>query len=141
MICYPYRRTIRKGEKSRMWRGRIRLSPQDEMEDIPLFTTDKQTAWASVRKRALEMQQEKAGTIPPRLERESAQRKWPPPSVWRLSVRRAVRPEERDRAHVRARGIAAQRGDVGGEDLEQGLELGQLGERSIGLASRLDELS
>jgi integrase/recombinase XerC len=61
----------RKDGKRSPYRGRYRLSPDEEFREVPLHTTDKQIARKRLREIVQEKEQERAGFIRPKREREA----------------------------------------------------------------------
>lgn len=77
MIFNVYRKKRTKNGKSvidRNYRGRFRLDGEFEPTDVPLKTPDKQVALQKLRKIVDEREQERAGLIAPKKQRESAER-------------------------------------------------------------------
>ncbi|WOO40100.1 hypothetical protein [Rubellicoccus peritrichatus] len=75
MISHVYKRKRKKNCKtvaSRTYRGRYRLTGDFLIDDVPLNTPDKQVAEQKLREIIKEKEQEKAGIIAPRLQRQSA---------------------------------------------------------------------
>src|SRR4029077_9603885 len=64
----------RKDGKRSPYRGRYRLSPADKFQEVPLHTTDKQIARKRLREIVQEAEQERAGFIRPKREREAIAR-------------------------------------------------------------------
>src|SRR5262245_409041 len=64
----------RKDGKRSPYRGRFRLSPDEKLREVPLHTTDKQIARKRLRERVQEEQNEQAGFIRPKQQREAMQR-------------------------------------------------------------------
>src|SRR6266480_3959671 len=64
----------RKDGKRSPYRGRFRLSPDEKLREVPLHTTDKQIAWKKLRDIVQEEQDERAGFIRPKKQREAMQR-------------------------------------------------------------------
>ena len=76
MICSVYKpkRLINgKSVVSRLYRGRYRLDGQAKAKSVPLHTTDKQIAKKRLSEIVLELQQEQAGMIAPKLQRQASQ--------------------------------------------------------------------
>jgi integrase len=68
--------TIYKPKRSRIWRWKFRLRPEDgAIEDVSLGTSDKQVAEKFRGERLREKEHERAGLIPPKAARDAAQRK------------------------------------------------------------------
>jgi hypothetical protein len=61
----------RKDGKRSPYRGRFHLSPDEKLREVPLHTTDKQIAWKKLREIVQEEQDERAGFIRPKKQRES----------------------------------------------------------------------
>jgi integrase len=57
-----------------MFRGKYRLDPRERIKDVPLHTNDKQVAQQRLRKLLEEEQNERAGFIRPKREREAMER-------------------------------------------------------------------
>src|SRR6202035_489920 len=64
----------RKDGKRSPYRGGFRLSPDEKFREVPLETTDKQIARKRLRQIVQEEENERAGFIRPRKEREAMQR-------------------------------------------------------------------
>jgi integrase len=64
----------RKDGKRSPYRGRFRLSPDEKFREVPLHTTDKQIARKRLRDIVQEEQDERAGFIRPKKQREAIQR-------------------------------------------------------------------
>jgi integrase len=58
----------------RMYRGKYRLDPREKIRDVPLHTNDKQVAAQKLRKILEEEQNERAGFIRPKKQREAVRR-------------------------------------------------------------------
>jgi integrase len=58
----------------RMYRGKYRLDPRDKIKDVALHTNDKQVAQQNLRKILANEQNERAGFIRPKKQRETMQR-------------------------------------------------------------------
>jgi len=68
--------TIYKPKDSRIWRWKFRLKPEDsKIQDVSLGTSDKQVAEKKRSELLREKEHERAGLIPPKAARDSAQRK------------------------------------------------------------------
>src|SRR6266480_4665448 len=77
MIATVYRPSrLKDGRRvvGRMYRGKYRLDPRERIKDVPLHTNDKQVAQQKLRKLLEEEQNERAGFIRPRKQREAVQR-------------------------------------------------------------------
>ena len=77
MIATVYRPSrVKDGRRvvGRMYRGKYRLDPRERVKDIPLHTNDKQVAQQKLRKILEEEQDERAGFIRPKKQREAMQR-------------------------------------------------------------------
>ena len=77
MIATVYRPSrVKNGRRvvARMYRGKYRLDPREKIKDVPLHTNDKQVAQQKLRKILEEEQNERAGFIRPKKQRESMQR-------------------------------------------------------------------
>jgi len=64
----------RKDGKRSPYRGRFRLSPDEKFREVPLHTTDKQVARKRLREMVQEEEDERAGFIRPKKQREAIQR-------------------------------------------------------------------
>src|SRR5258707_5188581 len=64
----------RKDGKRSTYRGRFRLSPDEKFREVPLHTTDKQIARKRLREIVQEEDDERAGFIRPKKQREAIQR-------------------------------------------------------------------
>src|SRR5438876_6304470 len=64
----------RKDGKRSPYRGRFRLSPDEKFREVPLHTTDKQIARKRLRELVQEEEDERAGFIRPKKQREAMQR-------------------------------------------------------------------
>jgi len=64
----------RKDGKRSPYRGRFRLSPDEKFREVPLYTTDKQIARKRLREIVHDEEEERAGFIRPKKEREAMQR-------------------------------------------------------------------
>src|SRR6266542_5001518 len=64
----------RKDGKRSPYRGRFHLSPDEKFREVPLHTTDKQIARKKLREIVQEEQEERAGFIRPKKQREAMQR-------------------------------------------------------------------
>jgi hypothetical protein len=64
----------RKNGRRSPYRGRFRLSPQEKFREVPLHTTEKQIARKRLREIVQAEEQERAGFIRPKREREAVQR-------------------------------------------------------------------
>src|SRR5437762_6609739 len=64
----------RKDGKRSPYRGRFCLSPDEKFREVPLHTTDKQIARKRLREIVREEEDERAGFIRPKKEREAMQR-------------------------------------------------------------------
>ena len=76
MICSifkPKRRVNGKTVTSRLYRGRYRLDGQAKTKSVALHTTDKQIAKQRLHELVLELQQEQAGIIAPKIQRQASQ--------------------------------------------------------------------
>jgi integrase len=73
-VFKPKRRKNGKITAARMYRGRYRLSDDARITDVPLRTSDKQVATQRLQQIVQEKQQERAGIIPSREQRETAMR-------------------------------------------------------------------
>ena len=76
MISSVYRPKRKKNGKTvagRVYRARIRMSPADKLIDVSLGTNDKQTAQKLLADMVRELNQERAGIIPSKAARSSAQ--------------------------------------------------------------------
>src|SRR5438552_2155411 len=77
MIATVYRPSrVKDGRRivGRMYRGKYRLDPREKIKDVPLHTNDKQVAQQKLRKILEEEQDERAGFIRPKEQREAMQR-------------------------------------------------------------------
>jgi integrase len=77
MIATVYRPSrVKDGRRvvGRMYRGKYRLDPRERIKDVPLHTNDKQVAQQKLRKILEEEQDERAGFIRPKKQREAMQR-------------------------------------------------------------------
>lgn len=77
MIATVYRPSrVKNGRRvvARMYRGKYRLDPREKIKDVPLHTNDKQVAQQELRKIMDEEQNERAGFIRPKREREAMER-------------------------------------------------------------------
>ena len=64
----------RKDGKRSPYRGRFGLSPDEKLQEVPLHTTDKQIARKRLRELVQEEEDERAGFIRPKKQREAMQR-------------------------------------------------------------------
>src|ERR1043166_3820306 len=74
MIATVYKPTrVKNGRRvvARMYRGKYRLDPREKIKDVPLHTNDKQVAQQRLREILEEEQNERAGFIRPKREREA----------------------------------------------------------------------
>jgi len=71
-VFKPRRRINGKFEVSRVYRARFRIDGQDRLCDVSLGTSDKQAAEAKLALIIKERELERAGIIPPKLQRETA---------------------------------------------------------------------
>jgi integrase len=69
MICHLYKQKGR-----RMWSGRFRLHGETRITSVSLGTSDKQVAKKRLMEKVSEIEQERAGLIPPRQLREAGQK-------------------------------------------------------------------
>jgi len=77
MKSHVYKKKRKKNGKTvldRHYRGRYRLEGDFAATDIPLHTSDKQVAEKKLREIVREKQQERAGLIAPKLQRDAAQK-------------------------------------------------------------------
>src|SRR5437660_10982330 len=77
MIATVYRPSRVKNKRrvvARMYRGKYRLDPREKIKDVPLHTNDKQVAQQKLRKILEDEQNERAGFIRPKKQRETMQR-------------------------------------------------------------------
>jgi hypothetical protein len=77
MIAIVYRPSrVKNGRRvvGRTYRGKYRLDPRERIKDVPLHTNDKQVAQQKLRKILEEEQNERAGFIRPKNERETMRR-------------------------------------------------------------------
>jgi integrase len=77
MIATVYRPSrLKNGRRviGRMYRGKYRLDPREKIKDVPLYTNDKQVAQQTLREILEEEQNERAGFIRPKKQRETMQR-------------------------------------------------------------------
>src|SRR5437762_11976277 len=77
MIATIYRPSrVKDGRRvvGRMYRGKYRLDPRDKIKDVALHTNDKQVAQKNLPRIVEEEQDERAGFIRPKKEREAMQR-------------------------------------------------------------------
>ena len=77
MIEKAYRPSrMKNGERivSRLYRGKFRIHPRDEIKYVALYTTDKQVAQQRLHEIVLNAQRERDGLIAPKHQREAAQR-------------------------------------------------------------------
>jgi integrase len=77
MIAIVYRPSrVKDGRRviGRMYRAKYRLDPRDKIKDVPLHTNDKQVAQQKLRKVLEEEQDEQAGFIRPKKQREAVRR-------------------------------------------------------------------
>jgi integrase len=77
MIATVYRPSrVKDGRRvvGRMYRGKYRLDPRDKIKDVALHTNDKQVAQQNLRKILENEQNERAGFIRPKREREAMER-------------------------------------------------------------------
>ena len=80
MIATVYRPSrLKDGRRvvGRMYRGKYRLDPREKIKDVPLYTNDKQVAQQNLRKILEEDQNERAGFIRPKKQREAVQQPKP----------------------------------------------------------------
>src|SRR5204862_5442683 len=64
----------RKDGKRSPYRGRFRLSPEEKFREVPLHTTDKQIARKRLRGIVKEEEDERAGFVRPKKQREAMRR-------------------------------------------------------------------
>src|SRR5438094_7598716 len=77
MIATVYRPSrVKNGRRvvGRTYRGKYRLDPREKIKDVPLQTNDKQVAQQKLRKILEEEQNERAGFIRPKKQRQAMQR-------------------------------------------------------------------
>ena len=77
MIQYvfkPSRKKNGKTTKARLYSGRLRLAGETTIRTIPLKTADKQVAEAKLSAIVRDMEREAVGIVPPRIQRDAAQR-------------------------------------------------------------------
>lgn len=70
-LILPRRRKNGKVITGNMWRARVKLDGQKKAIEIPLGVTDKEAAQAKLDAIRIEMEQEQAGLIPPKVQRET----------------------------------------------------------------------
>ena len=73
-VFRPKRQRDGKPAASRMYRGRYRLDGDSRLTDVPLHTNDKQIARQKLEQIVREKQREREGIIPPKHQRDAAQR-------------------------------------------------------------------
>jgi integrase len=73
-VYKPSRRRNGKRVLGRMYRGRYRLDPREKVSDVALRTDDKQVAEQRLARIVREEQHEREGLIPPKHQRDAAQR-------------------------------------------------------------------
>ena len=64
----------RRNGKRSPYRGRFRLTPLEKFKEVPLHTTDRRIAQKRLREIVQELQDERAGFIRPKKQREAVQR-------------------------------------------------------------------
>ncbi len=77
MIQYVYRPSRRRNGKvvrARLYSGRLRLQGEGKVRTIPLGTSDKQVAETKLNQIVRTLEREAVGIMPPRIERDAAQR-------------------------------------------------------------------
>jgi len=73
-VFRPKRQRDGKSAISRMYRGRYRLDGDSRLTDVPLHTNDKQVARQRLEQIVRDRQREREGIIPPKHQRDAAQR-------------------------------------------------------------------